>query len=372
MSAHHESRDNRSSIRNLYVNSPYQRVIIIDDQSIGRNILQRLIMKISPDVKAYAYANPLDALDACKQYPPDLLITDYRMPNMIDGIEVIERFRQIAGCEDVPIVMVTIIEDRDIKYKALEAGATDFLSRPFDHYECQARCKNLLDLYRHKKEQAERSTMLERQIKEATSEIRAREEDALFCLAKAGEFRDECTGSHILRLARYSTEIAKGLGMSQDQCELIELAAPMHDIGKIGVPDHILLKKGKLTPDERRIMETHAQIGYEILNGSKSRYLKMGAIIALAHHERFDGTGYPNALAGKSIPLEAHIVAIADVLDALSTKRPYKEPWTISDSLEYIKVNSGTQFNPECVNALFSREEFIRKIYSALPGCIDQ
>ncbi len=344
----------------------YQRVIIIDDQSIGRTILASIAKKISPYIKVSTFDDPYAALDSCRQFPPDLLITDYRMPTM-DGIEVIRQFRQLEGCSDVPIVMVTIIEDRSVKYEALEAGATDFLSRPFDHYECQARCNNLLKLQKHQKAERKRSEFLEHQITQATAEIKTREEDALYCLARAGEFRDECTGNHIFRMAHYSLEIARGLGLDSDQCDLILRSAPMHDIGKIGVPDHILLKPGILSPSERVIMEKHSRIGHDILANSKSRYLKLGAKIALSHHERFDGTGYPNGLKGEEIPLEARIVTIADVLDALTTIRPYKTAWTMDDSLDYIRNKANTQFDPQCVEALLSREETIRKIITDVP-----
>ena len=355
-----------SNVTPFYKESGSQSVIIIDDQATGRAILQSIVRKISPRITSQSFADPHEALDICRKNPPDLLITDYRMPNM-NGIEVIEAFRDIPACRDIPIVVVTIVEDREVKYTALEAGATDFLTRPFDHYECQARCKNLLQLYEQQKSTRNRALLLEQQVSRATEEIRNREIDTLICLARAGEFRDEGTGNHIFRMARYSAEIASALGLDKEICSQIERAAPMHDIGKIGIPDDILLKPGPLTANEREIMESHTIIGHDILSGSESLYLKMGAKIALSHHERFDGTGYPNGLHGKEIPIESRVVAVADTLDALATVRPYKSAWSMSDSLNHIEQGMGAHFDPDCVKALLSIEDKIRKIYQELP-----
>lgn len=343
-----------------------QRVIIIDDQATGRAILESVVKKIANSISCQSFADPREALKACEQNPPDLLITDYRMPEM-DGVEVIKRFRKIPGCREVPIVVVTIVEDREVRYTALEAGATDFLARPFDHYECQARCRNLLHLHKHQKATRNRANLLEQQVTRATEDIRTREIDALICLARAGEYRDEGTGNHIFRMAHYSLEIAHGLGLDQEHCKRIERAAPMHDIGKIGIPDNILLKPGPLSQTERKIMETHTVIGHDILGGSTSPYLRLGAKIALSHHERFDGTGYPYGLKGEEIPIESRIVAVADSLDALTTIRPYKGAWSMEDSLQYLEDNMGTHFDPDCVKTLLAREESIRKIFSELP-----
>jgi two-component system response regulator RpfG len=347
-----------------------EHVVIIDDQATGRAILESIVKKISPDIICKSFADPLEALNLCKQRPPDLLITDYRMPVM-DGIEVIRKFRNLNGCREVPVVVVTIIEDRDVKYTALEAGATDFLARPFDHYECQARCRNLLHLYKHQKATRNRAFALEQQVDRATQDIRNREADALICLARAGEYRDEGTGNHIFRMAHYSLELARGLGLGKEDCERIERASPMHDIGKIGIPDNILLKPGKLSHSEREIMETHTIIGHDILGGSASSYLKLGAKIALSHHERFDGTGYPYGLRGSDIPIEARIVAVADTLDALTTVRPYKSAWSMEESLKHIKHGAGTHFDPDCVKTLLSREDVIRSIFNDLPDVPD-
>jgi len=349
----------------LYSDSGHQHVIIIDDQKTGRAIMEALIKKISSNIKCYSFSDPGEALEACEKRPPDLLITDYRMP-LMNGIEVIKKFRQLHGCNNIPVVMVTIVQDREVMYTALEAGATDFLVRPFDHYECQARCNNLLDLYKYQKASFNRAKILELRVAQATDDIKSRETEALICLARAGEFRDDNTGNHIYRMAKYSLEIARELGLDNDHCNHIWRASPMHDIGKIGIPDNILLKPGSLTPSEYEVMEAHTTIGHDILKGSKSPYLNLGAKIALSHHEWFDGTGYPHGLKGHDIPIEARIVAVADVLDALTTSRPYKSAWSMEDSLEHIETTAGTHFDPDCVKALLSIKELIRNIYNEL------
>ncbi|HIE55842.1 MAG TPA: response regulator, partial [Chromatiaceae bacterium] len=338
-----------------------QHVVIIDDQATGRTILERVVQNISSTITQSSYADPHEALEACRKRPPDLLITDYRMP-ILNGIEVIRQFRQIPGCERTPTVVVTIVEDKKIRYEALEAGATDFLNRPFDHYECQARCRNLLLLHQYQQEADQRARNLESQVAFATQQIKRREHETLFCLAKAGEFRDEGTGNHIQRIARYSLVIAQALGLQAQTLDELEYASPMHDIGKIGIPDAILLKPGKLTPDEWEIMKQHTIIGYDILAKSNSPYLQMAASIALSHHERWDGSGYPNGLTRDEIPMESRIVAVADTLDALTTVRPYKQAWTLEDSIEHIGKHAGKHFDPACVEAFFSQKETIEEI----------
>ncbi|HID46739.1 MAG TPA: response regulator [Chromatiaceae bacterium] len=343
-----------------------QSVVVVDDQATGRTILKSIITGISPRISCEVFSDPNQALEYCKHNVPDLLITDYKMPQM-NGVELIRRVRSIEGGEDIPVVVVTVVHDRKIRYEALEAGATDFLSRPFDHYECQARCRNLLLLHQHQKQVANRAWMLQGLVSQATEAATAREQETLMCLAKAGEYRDEGTGNHVVRMARYSLEIARGLNLDEETCDVIVQAAPLHDIGKIGIPDAILLKPARLTADERKVMETHTTIGFDILKGSSSAYLSMAAHIALHHHEHFDGKGYPHGLKGDEIPLEARIVAVADTLDALMTVRPYKKAWSREKALAYLKEHSGTHFDPDCIVALFEREEQVCRIYEELP-----
>lgn len=328
------------------------RILIIDDQSTSRQILEELVASLDEGATTDSFADPVVALAWTRANPPDLVLTDYKMPYM-NGVEFTRRFRQIYP--ETPLVMITALEDRTIRYEALEAGATDFLTKPVDHIECRARCRNLLTLREQQILIKNRANWLEERVDKATQEIRTRELETLLRLAKAGEYRDEETGGHILRMANFSRLIAERLGLSKDECQVIEIAAPMHDIGKIGIPDVILLKPGKLDTEEFRSMQNHARIGYEILKDSPSQYLQMGAIIAYGHHEKFDGQGYPNALAGEAIPLPARIVAVADVFDALTSKRPYKRAWSIQDAVDYLQIQQGRHFDPACVQAFLAQ-----------------
>jgi two-component system response regulator RpfG len=208
-----------------------------------------------------------------------------------------------------------------------------------------------------------RSNLLESLVKVATADIKAREKETLMRLARAGEHKDFDTAMHLQRMSLYSRAIAEALGFNEEDAEIIELASPLHDIGKIGIPDSILLKKGPLDADELIIMRKHPLIGYEILQDSPSKYLQKGGEIALSHHEKFDGSGYPYGLKGHDIPLSARIVAVADVFDALTSVRPYKEAWTIDKALEYISNESGKHFDPELVTIMLSMRSVIEKIY---------
>lgn len=346
-------------------------VLILDDQSISRMILEELIRSIDEEIQVESFADPVIALEWAKNNPHDLVLTDYKMPNM-DGVEFTHWFRQIPSCSDIPLVIVTCMDDKSIRYKALEAGATDFLSKPIDHYECRARCRNLLQLRRQQVIIKDRARWLEREVRKKTREMELREKETLLRLAKAGEYRDEDTGNHLFRMSEFTYLISTELGLPEEQCEIIRLAAPMHDIGKIGIPDHILLKPGKLTPDEWVIMQSHARIGYEILRDSPSYYIKTGGIIALYHHERFDGKGYPQQLAGTEIPLEARIATVADVFDALRSERPYKQAWSMDRALEYMKAERGKHFDPDCIDAFFTKLDRVINIQNQFADSLDQ
>ncbi len=342
------------------------RILIIDDQLTSRQILKQLVSSIEQGVELHDFANPVEALTWTLRNPTDLILVDYKMPEM-NGIEFIRKFRSNPSSGHVPVIMVTSIEDRNVRYEALEAGATDFLMKPVDHHECRARCKNMLIQHQQYKIISDRTKWLERRVAEATSEIRLRERETLLRLARAGEYRDEETGNHIIRMAKYSRIIAEQLGLSNEEAEVIEMAAPMHDIGKIGIRDEILLKPGKLTAEEFEIMKTHTLIGHDILKDSPSKFLQMGSVIALGHHEKFDGTGYPHGLNGKEIPIEARIVAVADVFDALVSERPYKNAWSTQAALDYMESNSGKHFDPDVFSAFKAQIDSVAKIQGILP-----
>ncbi len=335
--------------------------LILDDQSISRMILEELMRSIDENIRVESFSHPVAALEFVKKNSPDLVITDYKMPDM-DGVEFTHWLRQIPSCIDVPLVIITCVDDKSVRYKALEAGATDFLSKPIDHYECRARCRNLLQLRQQQVIIKDRARWLEQQVFTKTHQLEMREKETLLRLAKAGEYRDADTGNHVVRMAEYAYLIAQELGLKDDTCQAIRHAASMHDIGKIGIPDYILLKRGRLTAREWKTMQNHTQMGYEILRDSPSYYLQSGAVIALGHHERFDGKGYPHGASGTEIPIEARVATIADVFDALQSKRPYKNAWPMDRTLEYMRQQKGLHFDPDCIDAFFTRLDQIMTI----------
>jgi two-component system response regulator RpfG len=336
-------------------------VMVVDDQSTSRAILEQVVKSLDERVAVEGFARPVDAVVWSTRHVADLVLVDYMMPEM-DGIEFAKRVRALPGYEHVPVVMVTVQDDKKIRYAALDAGITDFLTKPVDARECQARCRNLLTLRRQQLALEDRKRLLEGMVDEATREIREREKETLLRLARAGEFRDEETGYHLIRMARYSRLIANAIGLERAEAETIELAAPLHDIGKIGIPDGILLKPGRLDPEEWHTMRRHPVIGHEILKGSASKYVRMGALIALGHHERYDGSGYPSGLEGDHIPLCARVVAVADAYDALTSVRPYKKAWSAQEAFEYLRAQRGRHFDARLVDAFLGVEDKVREV----------
>jgi two-component system, response regulator RpfG len=336
-------------------------VMVVDDQSTGRAILEQVVRSLDERVTVEGFARPVDAVVWATRHIADLVLVDYMMPDM-DGIEFVSRLRALPGYEHVPIVMVTVHDDRKVRYAALDAGITDFLTKPVDARECLARCRNLLTLRRQQLALEDRRRLLEHMVEDATREVREREKETLLRLARAGEFRDEETGYHLIRMSRYSRLVANALGLGHDEAETIELAAPLHDIGKIGIPDQILLKPAKLDDGEWSVMRRHPVIGHEILKGSASKYVRMGALIALGHHEKYDGSGYPNGLVGDHIPLCARIVAIADVYDALTSVRPYKTAWSSDRAFEHIAAQAGRHFDPRLAEGFAAMKKEVVQI----------
>jgi len=307
----------------------------------------------------------VDAVVWATRHIADLVLIDYMMPEM-NGIELAKRLRALPGYEHVPIMMVTAHDDRKVRYDALDAGVTDFLIKPVDARECMARCRNLLTLRRQQLALEDKRRLLEGMVEEATREVRDREKETLMRLARAGEFRDEETGYHLVRMARYSRLIADTIGLEREEAETIELAAPLHDIGKIGIPDQILLKKDRLDGMEWDTMRSHPLIGHEILKGSASKYVRMGALIALGHHEKYDGSGYPNGLVSDHIALCARVVAVADVYDALTSARPYKKAWSSEEAFEFLRQQRGKHFDPHLVDAFIGVQGEVERIKGEL------
>lgn len=340
-------------------------VMVLDDQSTGRLVLAEVIKSIDKKINIMMFSDASEAIEYARNTTVDLVLTDYKMPGM-DGIETIRQLRRIYNSQQLPIVMTTVVSSREVLYRAFEAGASDYLIRPVDPTECRVRCQNLLNLRQQYVINSKHARMLEERIEEVKRDLRLREMDTLFRLAGAADRRDAVTGAHLKRMAKYSGLIARGIGLDDDHVEAIELAAPMHDIGKLGIPDKLMQKKGKLTAEESALMKNHPQIGYDILKDSPSKFLQTAAIIAQCHHEKFDGTGYPSGLKGKEIPIEARIVALADVFDALTSERPYKPAWEWGAAISHIVEQKGRHFDPELVDAFLASMDEARAVQHML------
>ncbi|WIJ24770.1 HD domain-containing phosphohydrolase [Devosia sp. RR2S18] len=341
------------------------RVLIVDDSRSSLALIGSLVERID-GVQVQTCLDPVVATDLCKRQQFDLLLVDHVMPGM-DGVEFTSILREQEGYRLVPVVMVTSDMDRHTRIEAIRAGATDFVNKPFDPTELEARVINLLRLRAAQVELADRANWLSREVELATAHLLAREEEIIWRLARAIEYRDGDTGEHVSRVAQISQLIAEGIGLSPQRCRTIYLAAPLHDIGKIGIADAILSKPGKLTDDEFKTMREHVTIGARILEGASSDLIRTAELIAQSHHERWDGTGYPDRLSGADIPVEARVVAIADVFDALCSERPYKPAWPIEKAFAEIVASSGTHFDPACVDAFRAKWGEIEQVMQVDP-----
>ena len=340
-------------------------ILIIDDNHTNLLLLSSLAESVA-GARPTSFDDPVDALYWCEKNVPELVLVDYRMPNL-SGNDFIRLFRQIDGLQDIPIVMVTTENDWGVRHEALSVGATEFLAKPIDSNECRLRVRNLLALSHAQTMLADRAKLLQFEVEKATAEVVNRERELVLRLSKAAEFRDPETGAHIYRMAFYSKLIAQSLGLPEAYQRDILEAAPMHDVGKLATPDYILLKPGKLDADEMSIMRRHAKIGAQILAGSSSALVRLAEEIAGAHHEKFDGSGYPKGLKGEEIPLAGRIVAVADVFDALTSERPYKKPWPIERARQFLQENIGSHFCPRCANAFLNSWDEVLKIRSNFP-----
>ncbi|OGA18324.1 MAG: two-component system response regulator [Betaproteobacteria bacterium RIFCSPLOWO2_02_FULL_66_14] len=342
------------------------RILVVDDEDRNRRLLVAML-----EAEGYSAAEAADgaqALELARQSPPDIILLDIMMPGM-DGYEVARALKTDAATKAIPVVMVTALDDRDSRLRGLEAGAEEFITKPVDRNELRIRVRNLLRLKEFSDFLADHNRILDTQVKQRTRQLLASYRETIATMTRAASYKDEETGAHVSRISFYSVELAQALGLDADFCDVIHYASPMHDVGKIAIPDAILGKPGKFEPHEWEIMKSHAGLGGKLLRGTDSPYLVMGAEIADGHHERWDGGGYPAGLAGDAIPLSARIMNICDQYDALRSKRPYKPAFSHERTLEIITVGDGrtlpAHFDPAVLEAFKGCVGRFRDIFEA-------
>lgn len=326
------------------------RILIVDDQEQNIRLLTRILAKAGYDDVA-STTNSDEALGLYIQFKPDLVLLDLHM-NGKDGFQVLEEIMLQSGDGYLPVLMITADDSAEVKRHALALGAKDFVGKPFDSAEVLLRINNLLETHFLYKRLRGQNVDLERKVAERTRELEQSQLEVLERLAAAVEFRDDDTGNHTRRVGHVSALLAAEVGLDPISSELIRRAAPLHDIGKVGIPDSILLKAGPLTAEEFEIMKTHTVIGSRMLSKGRSELVRVSQRIARSHHEWWDGSGYPDRVSGQSIPLEARIVAVADFLDALTHERPYRPARGIDETLAEIKRRAGSHFDPTIAKAL--------------------
>ena len=323
------------------------KILIVDDQPANVTLIEKML-DIDGYINVLSTTDPTQVESIYLEQNSDLVLLDLNMPVM-DGYEVLSKIREVDP-DYPPIIVLTAQSDRESRIKALNLGARDFLAKPFDRVELMTRIRNMLEVRIMTTAMKNQNIVLDGMVKERTKELNDTRLEVIRRLGRAAEYRDDMTGFHIVRMSRYSQLLALAAGMSELDADMLLNASPMHDIGKIGIPDRVLMKPGKLDAEEWTIMQTHVDIGVEILSGSSSELMNMAAEVAQNHHEKWDGSGYPRSLAGEEIPLSGRVVAIADVFDALTTERPYKKAWSVDESVEFLKEQKGKHFEPRLVD----------------------
>ncbi|GAB4121906.1 MAG: response regulator [Acidobacteriota bacterium] len=361
---------------------PVGRLLFVDDEPSVLDLFSRMLE--GQNWESHFCTSVEEALACLRSLSVDTVISDIRMPGR-DGFELLAEIRGNPRTRNIPVIIITGDSDRALKRQALDLGATDLLNKPVSREDLLARIRSSLRLKHYQDRLARQVEELDYRVRERTRQLEASHREIVWRLAKAAEYRDDQTGYHVVRVAVLSRLLAEGLGMDQDFQDLIFLTSPLHDIGKLGIPDSILLKEGKLSPAERRLMEQHCVMGAEILSQEPSAIsvsslrggeivlyrgartanplLEMAASIALGHHERWDGTGYPRRLKGQAIPLECRIVSMADVFDALTSWRPYKPPLPDREAVQMVVKCSGTHFDPVIVDAFVRNREQILELW---------
>ena len=330
---------------------PKARILIVDNEPSNVEFLHHVL-----ELEGYGAltrsTDARDAADRLDQIRPDLILLDLMMPEF-DGFQFMQRVREWLPEDDyIPIIVATADTAAETRRRALAAGASDFLTKPLSPAEVRLRVRNLIRTRFLHAQLRGQNSRLEERVHERTLELQDARQEILDRLARAAEFRDDDTGQHTQRVGRLAARIAEVVGLPAEEVSLIRKAAPLHDVGKIGIPDSILLKEGRLTPQERTLMQTHTTIGARILSGSRFPLLRLAEEIALSHHEHWDGAGYPSGLRDEDIPYSGRIVAVADVFDSLTHERPYKIAWSTKDALAEIRAQSGKQFDPVVVDAM--------------------
>lgn len=326
-------------------------ILIVDDEPINVQLLERTLKK-NGYTQITSTSDPRRVIPLHLEKQFDLILLDIQMP-YLDGFEVMEKLKEIEIDSYLPILVLTALTDRETRLRALKGGAKDFLTKPIDRIEILHRIHNMLEVRMLHNEIRDQNKILEERVLERTHDLHETRFEVIQRLGRAAEYRDNETGLHIMRMSRYSMIVGKKFGLNDQESKLLLHASPMHDVGKIGISDSILLKPGRLTKEEFDTMKTHTTIGADILSNAHSELLEMALLIAITHHEKWDGSGYPNGLKGDDIPLVGRIVAICDVFDALTSKRPYKTAWTTEDALAEIKNTSGKHFDAHVVDCFF-------------------
>lgn len=325
-------------------------ILIVDDEETNV-VLLKAILQRAGFTQLTAIMDPRKAVERFTSVEPDLLILDYRMPHL-NGLEVMEELQGYLPAETYfPILMLTADDRTELREKALAQGARDFLTKPLNSNEVLLRVRNLLEARRFHLQLQDQNERLERMVRERTQQLENTQIEMLIRLAKAAEYRDDESGEHVWRVARTTALLAREIGLPPEEVELLLRAARLHDVGKIAIPDGILLKPGRLTPQEYEVVKSHTTVGANLLSGGQSELIRKAEVIALTHHERWDGTGYPRGLRGEEIPIEGRLLAVADAFDALTHDRLHRDACSPAEAAVEIQRQRGLQFDPAVVDA---------------------
>jgi len=346
-------------------------ILIVDDEPANVTLLKRYLQREGYQ-NIHTTTDPREVNGLCDKTDFDAFLLDIRMPE-INGFELMAWLnKRYSNNNYLPILVLTAQTDQETRIRALNEGAKDFLTKPFDRIEALTRIHNLIEVHLMHQKLKQQNVKLEEKVKQRTKELYHTRQQVIRRLGLAAEYRDNETGNHIIRMSKYSYLFALAIGLTEKHAELILNAAPMHDIGKIGIPDRVLLKPDKLNAEEWKVMQSHVMIGVEILSGDDSELMLMAKRIALHHHEKWDGTGYPAGLKGEEISIEGRICAIADVFDALLSIRPYKKSWTVDQTINLIESEAGKHFDPQIAQSIRLLLPELLKIKEQFPDDLEE